>query len=89
MPNKELKDLCIKTELWHEIGHLFNASNRKRPNLVDKLGFHDPEEEICVMRQGKEVPQGWIKFAEDYKNKKIIYYDWCKKAIEEFLTKII
>lgn len=87
--DRELKDLCLKVELWHEIGHLFGAPNCKRSDLVNKLGSHDPDYEICVMRQGMNVPKDWIKFARDYKEKNIIYCDWCKKAIRKVIKEFL
>ncbi|MEO0115991.1 MAG: hypothetical protein ABIK97_00440 [candidate division WOR-3 bacterium] len=81
--NKELKDLCLKVQLWHEIGHLFGAPDLSR--AINKLGPHDPDEIICVMRQGIKVPEDWIRFAEDYKREDIIYCDWCKKVIRKNL----
>jgi predicted Zn-dependent protease len=83
----DMKDLCIKIEMFHEIGHLFGAPPEDRSDLVESLGKHDPEYEKCVMRQGLIVPDHWIGFAKDYKKTGIIYCERCSNTIKKFVKK--
>ena len=55
---------CIKTETMHELGHVFGLIPKNRKKDVKKsLGKHCTN--ICVMRQGLNVPEDWIKMTND------------------------
>jgi len=53
----------IKTEVMHEVGHVFNLPNRNRSDIEQKLGGHCLND--CVMRQGMTVPHDWIDITND------------------------
>ena len=76
---------CIKTEVMHELGHVFGAPSEQRThNIEESLGEHCTN--TCVMRQGLLVPQDWIKLTED----RILYEPMCqdcKNDLRQYLTR--
>jgi predicted Zn-dependent protease len=65
---KELNDRaryeCIKTEIMHELGHVFGLIPDARTlNVEYSLGKHCSN--TCTMRQGLRVPDDWINITND------------------------
>ena len=59
-----LRGECIKTEIMHELGHVFGLIPRERTVAVEaQLGRHCAN--ICIMRQGVNVPDDWIRITLD------------------------
>jgi len=54
---------CIKTEVLHEMGHVFGLPSSDRPNLIDSIGAHCSNK--CVMRQGVILPDDWVRMTQD------------------------
>ena len=79
--NRRERYECVKTETIHELGHTFGLPNEKRPGLVESLGTHCGN--VCVMRQGLDVPQDWIKMSHDRIKHGALCPD-CKAELKEF-----
>jgi len=55
---------CVKTEIMHELGHVFGLVPEERTeNVEDSLGKHCMNR--CIMRQGLSVPSDWINMTND------------------------
>ncbi|MDD5626837.1 MAG: hypothetical protein PHW01_02380 [Patescibacteria group bacterium] len=55
---------CIKTEIIHEVGHVFGLLPKDRKdNIEEKLGKHCTN--TCVMRQGLRLPDDWVAMTHD------------------------
>ena len=55
---------CIKTEIMHEVGHIFGLVPRDRErDIEENFGPHCTN--VCVMRQGLRVPNDWILITRD------------------------
>jgi len=72
---------CIKTEVMHEIGHVFGAPNPSRKDLEDNIGNHCRNK--CVMRQGVRVPIDWIKITRDRLETGKPYCDSCEEDLRK------
>lgn len=65
-----MKYECLKTEAMHELGHTFGAAEGRKgvDALTGKYCGELCDEHCaneCVMRQGNNVPDAWIKISED------------------------
>lgn len=56
-----LRHEIIKTEIFHEVGHVFGLPTKRRGvhNLEQSLGLHC-KTDSCSMKQGLYVPTDWI-----------------------------
>lgn len=60
----KLKNEILKTQVMHEIGHVFGTpSDSREENVEDNLGLHCTNK--CVMRQRRHVPDGWKELTKD------------------------
>lgn len=63
--NPNLRKESIKTEIFHEVGHVFNLPDVKRSeNIENSLGPHCTNYG-CSMKQGLRVPQDWETFTKE------------------------
>lgn len=63
--DRELREECIKTEIYHEVGHVFGLPNTNRGrNLEYSLGPHCTNKG-CSMKQGLRVPHDWVVFTKE------------------------
>ena len=69
---------CIKTVIFHEMGHVFGLPNSNRKNINESLGAHCTN--VCVMRQGLSVPFDWIKMTQDRIRMRAPY---CKECLSD------
>lgn len=71
--NQLLQTECVTTEVMHELGHVFGIIPKNRSHSVSmSLGKHCTE--ICVMRQGLQVPNDWIRMTKD----RLRYGPYCR-----------
>lgn len=62
--DRDLQSECLKTEVIHELGHVFGLPREDRlENVAESLGKHCTN--LCTMRQGLEVPKDWIRMTSD------------------------
>jgi len=61
--NRRTMHECIKTEVIHEVGHVFGLPNQERKDTRESLGQHCTN--VCIMRQGLIVPRDWINMTND------------------------
>lgn len=61
-----LRRECIRTEIFHEFGHMLGLPSTRRgaKRLESSLGLHC-RSEGCSMRQGLMVPNDWINFTRE------------------------
>jgi predicted Zn-dependent protease len=72
---------CIKTETLHELGHVFCLpSKNRKTNVEESLGKHCTN--ICVMRQGLNVPEDWEKISKDRVN----YGPFCETCTNDLIA---
>ena len=80
----KLKYECIKTEIMHELGHVFGLLPIERTESVDvSLGKHCTNR--CIMRQGLTVPLDWINITQDRLNYGALC-EICKKDIINYFN---
>ena len=72
LPLKQLRDLCIETETMHEGGHVFGAARDRwgadvlsGSNKSETLYKDHCANDGCIMRQGRAVPDAWVKATLD------------------------
>ncbi|MCD6477662.1 MAG: hypothetical protein J7K87_01540 [Candidatus Aenigmarchaeota archaeon] len=73
---------CVKTEVMHEIGHVFGAPSYSRKDIEENLGRHCKNK--CVMRQGIRVPMDWIAMTKDRLETGKAFCDSCENDLREF-----
>lgn len=62
--DQKLRAECVKTEVMHELAHVFGVVPDERTNNIEEsLGKHCTN--TCVMRQGLQVPRDWIRMTQD------------------------
>lgn len=75
---------CIKTEVIHELGHVFGLIPDSRKFKVENsLGKHCKNR--CTMRQGLNVPDDWIRIS----NERLqfgTFCDICLKDLRAFMS---
>jgi len=80
----------IKTEIAHEIGHVFGLPSNRRgeKNIENSLGPHC-KNDGCCMKQGLTVPADWINYTRDrLKNNGDHYYcQDCQTDLREKFNK--
>ena len=90
VPDSELRDEVIKTEIAHEIGHVFGLPSNRRgeKNIENSLGPHC-KNDGCCMKQGLTVPADWINYTRDrLKNNGDHYYcQDCQTDLREKFNK--
>ena len=66
VPDTDLRNEVVKTEISHEIGHVFGLPSNRRGenNIENSLGPHC-KNDGCCMKQGLRVPDDWIKYTRD------------------------
>jgi predicted Zn-dependent protease len=75
---------CIKTEIIHELGHIFGLIPESRKTMVENsLGLHCNK--CCTMRQGLNVPKDWIKISKD-RLQYGPFCDICLKDLQSFFS---
>ena len=61
----KLRDECIKTEIFHEVGHVLGLiEDAREANIEHSLGTHCTNRG-CSMKQGLRVPRDWIEFTQE------------------------
>lgn len=81
LPRQQLIE-CLKTEAMHEIGHVFNLPRPGRTDDINhSLGRHCSN--VCVMRQGLQVPGDWVKISRDCQRGYILCYR-CAADLREY-----
>jgi len=76
---------CIKTETMHELGHVFGLIPPERTKKIEeKLGRHCSD--ICIMRQGLELPKDWINMTKDRLRDGALC-PLCKDNLKEYFRK--
>lgn len=61
----KLRRECIKTEIFHELGHLFGVIDEARTKDVEKsIGLHCLNRG-CSMKQGPNVPTDWMNTTQE------------------------
>ena len=76
-----MKYECIKTEAMHEICHVFGMISEGRTENVEySLGKHCTN--ICIMRQGVNVPTDWINITND----RLKYNALCNQCKTELIN---
>lgn len=58
-----LRRECMKTEVMHEVGHVFGLVPDSRKEADERIGLHCKD--VCTMRQGITVPTDWIRNTGD------------------------
>lgn len=67
---------CIKTQVMHEMGHVFGLIPDNRKENIDlSLGRHCAN--TCVMRQGLTIPDDFIRFSND----RLKYGSFCGQCL--------
>lgn len=79
---KGLQAECIKTEVMHEVGHIFGLIPENRQiNVEDSLGKHCTN--VCSMRQGLRLPDDWVAMTRD-RLRGEPFCGECKQALRQF-----
>jgi len=73
---ERLKYECIKTEVMHEMGHVFGLVTG-RGKTEENLGPHCADS--CTMRQGITVPHDWIPITQD----RLRYGAFCQQCTND------
>jgi len=72
---QHIQEACIKTEVMHELGHVFGLVPEDRTDDVeDDFGLHCTN--LCVMRQGRRVPVDWITMT----NERLQFRPFCEQC---------
>ena len=77
-----LSSECVKTAVFHEVGHVFGLPGRNRKKINQSLGDHCVN--TCVMRQGRLVPTDWIQMTHDRLNMGQPYCPECLSDLRSF-----
>jgi predicted Zn-dependent protease len=74
---------CIKTEVMHEVGHVFGlVPNTRTSNITESLGRHCTNQ--CVMRQGLAVPHAWIRYSKERLSSKQAFCSQCQQDLRNY-----
>jgi predicted Zn-dependent protease len=74
---------CIRTEVTHEVGHVFGLVPETRTVRVNQsLGLHCTNQ--CVMRQGLTVPLDWIQFSKERLATSQIFCPQCQQDLRNY-----
>jgi hypothetical protein len=81
--NEPMRSRCIQTELYHELGHVFDIIPPvRKTNIQESLGVHCVN--ICSMRQGLVVPNDWVTITQDRLRTENVFCPECKKGLREY-----
>jgi hypothetical protein len=82
------KEMII-TQVLHEFGHVLGCAKEGRKYTINRLGSHDDPKYIdsCVMLQGMNVPEDWIKMTRKRLKSEHPFCDLCREELKtHFLT---
>lgn len=71
----------FKRLIWHEFGHVFNATHAERGNVIDELGWHCTSGKNCIMAP-------YSPHSLEDADEKMPFCDECISSMREYISQM-